>query len=122
MASSMLLFSTKRLALSSCLTMSTLMRARTVFLCEFATADSRVVFCQDKNTIYRCALACQTDRGIAVQFGNSGVWFQGLASAAWTGLGHQPGLSGSGRGSSILAGYQISRASNAADDPAGASR
>src|SRR4029077_10240201 len=95
MASSMLLFSTKRLALSSCLTMSTLMRARTVFLCEFATADSRVVFCQDKNTIYRCALACQTDRGIAVQFGNSRVWFQGFASAAWTALGHRPvGLAG----------------------------
>src|SRR4029077_7616347 len=102
MASSMLLFSTKRLALSSCFTMSTLMRARTVFLCEFATADSRVVFCQDKNTIYRCALASQTDRGRAVQFAQFGGGFQGLASAAWTALGHRPAIGLLGKWAVVL--------------------
>src|SRR5690348_15550245 len=71
MASSMLRFSTKRLARSNCLTISTLMKARAGSLMEIRSQIRGSRHRTRVNTIYCCALARQTDRASAAQYGNS---------------------------------------------------
>jgi hypothetical protein len=59
------------LAFSSCLMMSTLMRARAVSSVKLRPQTRESTFARTKTTIYGYAFACQTDHGWAAQFGNS---------------------------------------------------